>query len=155
MSILILILLISNFGFGSFCIIEFFLFFQFHPSIFDWLGIGLRNFSMYGASWSWVWKVNMDWHPFFYLFYFSISSFDIDFIKKKWDLWFFFSIGLSRCHDLDHRFDKLTRLIFFLLPYVFAMLTRINFFSYLIGWKSNYIVFLFFEKTGLFPSYRG
>jgi len=67
----------------------------------------------------------------------------------------FFSIGLSQCHDLDHRFDKLTQLIFFLLPYVFAMLTRINFF-FIFNWlKIKLHYYYFFEKTGLFPSYRG
>jgi hypothetical protein len=62
----------------------------------------------------------------------------------------FFSIGLSRCHDLDHRFDKLTQLIFFLLPYVFAMLTRINFF-FIFNWlKIKLHYFSFFLKKQVY-----
>jgi hypothetical protein len=45
---------------------------------------------------------------FLKLIFFSISSFDIKLVRN-WTLWFF-TIGWSWSHDLDHRFEMLTRI---------------------------------------------
>jgi hypothetical protein len=61
-----------------------------------------------------IWS-SLFWFLFFFalgsflkLIFFSISSFDIKLVRN-WTLWFF-TIGWSWSHDLDHRFEMLTRI---------------------------------------------
>jgi len=80
-----LILLIINFYFGSFCVIDFFS--RFYPFAFNLLGNELRSFSICVTFDLMTQITNLKVNTVRHLFFFN-----------------FFSIILSRSHDLGHGF---------------------------------------------------
>jgi len=100
--------------FCSFLII----YFQFHPSILDWLEIEFHNLFWFAFYWvilvSWskfnrlIW-VDSSFLSFFYRFFFSISFFNIRLIELV-SIYFIylFSMRLLQSHNLSRKFYMLT-----------------------------------------------